>query len=475
MGNLKYMGITLLALMGLFKGGDARARQNIVIGEMSIGYDYQNRNYNLSDTKPGGTSEVADIRDLFTTPRVRLSSRDVSDLFEFTYAPTFHYDSVDSSSFIGQDSNLLAEKNINRDWLVRATNSYFYGQDPVADYVQQNAAIVPGQTTAASEQVVGAGQQQGVAPKLTENLGRHKYWRDDFGLRTDYTYAQNSVVGAGYNFGVLRNVNNDSTVGYSDYDRHEGVGRLSYRFNAKWQAETEASYVKSNNSANVIGSLNSDLEEYHGRFRVNYDHHTHDVFFGQYSYAESVYNNPLSQDAAIHTATVGWDHDFSRRLRMTLSGGPTLVTFQNGGDHTGYNAFAGLVWDFIHSSINASSAYTYDFENFNGLNSGLSKIWRSGLGYSYKFTPQLQTTFSAGYEKNDHGLPLGINPSSSGYLLQYTDETKDAGLVVSYNFLRWYTLSASYRYAQYQSDYYPDYDEHRVLLTLAVSKELLRW
>lgn len=38
--------------------------------------------------------------------------------------------------------------------------------------------------------------------------GRREYWRNDFGLQTDYTYAPDSVVGAGYNFGLLRNTVN---------------------------------------------------------------------------------------------------------------------------------------------------------------------------------------------------------------------------------------------------------------------------
>ena len=57
----------------------------------------------------------------------------------------------------------------------------------------------------------------------------------------------------------------------------------------------------------------------------------------------------------------------------------------------------------------------------------------------------------------------------------YTEKTWEAGVSVGYNFLRWYTVSVSYRYADYQSEYDQDYDEHRVMLSLTATSEIFRW
>ena len=46
--------------------------------------------------------------------------------------------------------------------------------------------------------------------------------------------------------------------------------------------------------------LNDDLEEYHGRFRLNYDWRASDLFFGEYSYSATNYESQLNEDAAIH-------------------------------------------------------------------------------------------------------------------------------------------------------------------------------
>jgi hypothetical protein len=473
MGNLKKAGVVLLAWTGLHPVSAVWARQNIIIGELSVGYDFQDRNYKQADAAVNSDAEKT--RNLFASPRVRLFSRDVSDLLEFTYAPTFTYDDVDSSHFVGQDLNLLAKKNINRDWVVQATNSYFYGEDPVADNEQRGESIFPGEET--SESSIGAERNTNAPRKLSDVGGRQRYWRNDFGLSTDYTYAQDSVVGGTYNFGVLRYDDEETNLGESDYDRHEGIGRLSYRFNGQWQVETEVGYVKGiydKPRSSAIAVVDEDLEEYHGRIRTNYRWRPHDVYYGEYSHAETVYKDEALNNSAIHNITLGWNHDFSPRLRMTLAGGPSLVTFEEGDDETGYNAYAGLVYTFQQATLSANTSYGFEYDNFDGLQSGLSKTWRSELECSYRFMPELEAIFTTGYERKDHEQLSGITTALDSDRLNYTEETFDAGLRVGYGFLRWYTLAASYRYSDHSAPY-DDYDEHRVLLTLTATHELLRW
>ena len=594
MAHRRHTGPALLALAGLLLPGTTWARQNIAIGEISIGYDYQERNYNQEEpanpatTEPidsplttGSTESTAstestqstteptqstqpptptltdkregDTRSLFVTPRIRVSSKGATDLVEFTYGPTFTWDEVDNSDNVGHDLSLNAEKNLSPRWLVRATDSFYYGEDTVADYQRRSGDIVPTSEAPAPEAEVAP--EEPIGQELTEAYGRREYWRNDFGLQTDYTYAPDSVVGAGYNFGLLRNVN-DEVGGQDDYDRHEGIGRLSYRFTNRWRAETQLSYVKGIYDEAVIPvsravaepatadatgdtaatgdtttaegetaavetttpasdettttedqpaettdtlaleELNDDLEEYHGRFRLNYDWRASDLFFGEYSYSATNYESQLSEDAAIHRFTGGWEHDFTSRLRMTLSAGPTFITYDESDNDTGYNAAAGLVWNLNQSAFTAKTGYDYDFENFDGRRSGLSKIWRSQLGYSYNFTPNLQTRLTTGYERADREEPrdvqvlnaietaaaepaatdsMDIAPVEEPDNFQYTEETWDAGLSVSYTFQRRYTVSVSYRYADYQSDYDLDYDEHRVLLSLSATSEIFRW
>lgn len=534
-----HTAVSVISVFGsILLAGEALARQNILIGEISIGYDYQEREYDEQDSRTslaataGETTDAAaealrrnneiregDARALFATPRFRFSSRETDDLIELSYAPTFTYDDVYSSTDTGHDLNVLAEKNLSKEWLVHASNSYFYGDDTVTDYQRRTGPIIDAPEQPSTPAEVGAGATETVRP-LTENYGRREYWRNDLEMRTDYTYAQDSVVSAGYNFGVLRNVS-DEVDGYSDYDRHEGIGRLSYRFTRQWNAETELRFVKgiydettlttitpgvtateseSTSSGGVAvpvtaptitsEEFDDDLEEYHGRLRVNYDWRAHDVFFGRYAYSTTDYVSTLREDSAIHVLTAGWDHDFSNHLRMTLSGGPTFVTFDESDNETGFNAYAGLTWDLVHSAFNASTSYTYEYENFDGRRTGLAKIWRNELGYEYRFTEAIRARVDAGYEVSDHEEPrtteeiiviantAGESATSSAAAqdhFSYQEDSYDVGLKLTYDFLRYYSLSTSYRYANFQSDAEQDYDEHRVLVTLTASTELFRW
>ena len=183
MAHRRHTGPALLALAGLLLPGTTWARQNIAIGELSVGYDYQERNYDQEEpidtaattaptTEPsdstdsplttGSTESTAstestqstteptqspqpptptltdpregDTRSLFVTPRIRVSSKGATDLVEFTYGPTFNWDDVDGSDNVGHDLSLNAEKNLRPRWLVRATDSFYYGTDTVADY-----------------------------------------------------------------------------------------------------------------------------------------------------------------------------------------------------------------------------------------------------------------------------------------------------------------------------------------------------
>ena len=263
MAHRRHTGPTLLALAGLLLPGTTWARQNIAIGELSVGYDYQERNYNQEEPAntatteptdspdstdsplPAGSTESTpstestqsttesaqstqlptptltdkregDTRSLFVTPRIRFSSKGATDLVEFTYGPTFTWDEVDNSDNVGHDLSLNAEKNLTKDWLIQGTDSFYYGQDSVSDYERRSGAIGPtveqsGAKTEPSADVPGtkpsrpgpdadAGQIENAGQELTDEYGRQEYWRNDFGLRTDYTYAQDSVFGAGYNF-----------------------------------------------------------------------------------------------------------------------------------------------------------------------------------------------------------------------------------------------------------------------------------
>ena len=60
MAHRRHTGPALLALAGLLLPGTTWARQNIAIGELSIGYDYQERKYDKAELAEPLTGEPTD-------------------------------------------------------------------------------------------------------------------------------------------------------------------------------------------------------------------------------------------------------------------------------------------------------------------------------------------------------------------------------------------------------------------------------
>ena len=531
--------IVILAGAGILTGGAATAvlaRQNIVIGEISVHYDHQDRTYDHTRSVPvdnngnvvaedlgtpadGNSTRVilledrtGDRRDYILTPRLTYSSTGITDTIELTYAPGVHYDHLDESTDIDQDFGLHAEKNLNRNWLVTLDNRYFLGDDSLHGNERRTADIVPASGEAAAPEPTVGSPAAEPDQALTERFGRRRYWTNTMDISTDYTYGEDRTFSVGYNFDVLRNDNSDQVGGYTDYDRHTGDLQLHHRFNRKWSAEGEARYsrglfdepdvlvVTPSPTATppdeetpavqrLTGIDSEDLKEYNFRIRGGYDTSSHYHLFTEYSYLGTDYDSSLRQDSDIHNVALGFDYDISQRLHVTLSGGPSWVVRDNSSTETDYNAYGGATWDFLHGTATVFAGKSYVQDNFDGRGSGLTDSWDTGVTLDYQLTRDLTATVSANYNHDQRQqLPLSQTvivvdqeqPAPAGTVRdEYTEKDYDAGFSLSYTFLRWYTLSSGYRYYNHDSDLTADgadsYHEHRAFIELAVSKELFRW
>lgn len=512
-------------------------RQNILIGEVSIRYDHQDRTYTNDDlvaTTPadeGGAVIAADVgetgsgvtvvvledrrgdrQQYFLTPRLTFSSTGISDVFEVTYAPSLNYDHLDETTDLDHDFGLRAERNLTRNWLVSLNNRFFLGDDPVRGEQYRTAAIVPETGEPVVEEPAVGSPAEGAEEPLTERFGRRRYWTNTLDLSTDYDYGADRTVTAGYSFDVLRNDDSDAVGGYTDYDRHTGSFSLNHRFNQRWSGLGEVRYSRGlfdepdvvvvNPPENggdaridqVAGTGSDDLAEYTFRARGGYDTSPHLHLFTEYSYLNTDYDAALREDYAVHNIGLGIDYDVTQRLHVTLSGGPSWGSFENSPTETDYNAYAGLTWDYMHGALTFFAEKGYDQSNFDGRRSGLTDFWRTGVALDYQLTRALTATVSATYRDNrrlqyptpqtivvvDDGQPAAdpLPPEDFGRT-EYTEKDYDAGFSLAYTFLRWYTISGGYRYYNHDSDLVEggtgSYYEHRAFVQLAVSKELLRW
>ena len=529
MKNQVWKGLAMVIGVAVLMGMTVEpvgARQNILIGAVSVRYDHQDRTYDNEgsavDVADGSAGDVVaqgvgnatadngprilvledrtgDRRDYILSPRLTFSSTGISDVVEFTYAPGVHYDHIDESTDLDHDFGLRMEKNLTRNWLVTLNNHFFLGEDPIRDEELRTTDIIS-QTgePAPPEPSVGSPPAE-PDQTLTERFGRRRYWTNTMDAGSEYTYGEDRIINVGYTFDVLRN--DDADVGgYTDYDRHTGDLLLHHRFNRKWSTEGEASYTRglfdqprvaitapAGQQAAVIDS--EDLKEYNFRLRGTYDTSSHYHLFTEYGFLGTDYDSSLRQDSDIHNLTLGFNYDISQRLHVTLSGGPSWVVRDNSSTETDYNAYGGITWDFLHGTTTLFAGKSYVQDNFDGRGSGLTDSWDTGVTLDYQLTRNLTAAFSATYTHDQRQqLPLAQTaifvdqeqPAPTEFnRFEYTEKDYDAGASLTYTFLRWYSLTGGYRYYNHDSDLTADgadsYHEHRAYIELAVSKELFRW
>lgn len=509
-------GIILIFCWGaVLTATSGHCRQNILIGEVSIRYDHQERTYDdtalITATPDGSGGEIVaegvggaaggptviivedrrgDRQRFLLSPRLTYSSIGISDVIELTYAPSLNYDDIYDTTDLDHYFGLRAERNLTRNWSVEVSDSFFLGDDPVRGEELRTAVIVPetGEPVV-EEPVVGAPAEES-EDVLTERYGSRRYWTNSLDLSTGYDYGEDRTVRAGYVFDVLRNEDSSDVGGYTDYDRHTGRLFLDHRFTRKWRADGDLRYSRGLFDESdvlvvtpdagtpdseeyveverVTAADSDDLSEYELRARGGYDSSPHLFLFSQYRYRKTDYDADLREDYQINEIAVGFDYDITQHLHATLYGGPTWGSFENSPTETDYSAYGGVTWDYMHGALSFFVEKGYDQSNFDGRRSGLTDFWRTGMSLDYQLTQALTATVSASYRDNERlqfpaprtviiiddgqaGAEAAL-PQESFDRVEYTEKDYDAGFSLAYTFLRWYTLSGGYRYYNHETD-----------------------
>jgi len=491
----------------------AQARQNIVIGEISVRYDHQERDYEHPSVQAGETDPAqpvvvvledrrGDRQRYIVAPRIRLSSTGPADYLEFTWAPALNYDHLYESTDLDQDLGLRLGRDLNRQWSIRLDERFFLGDDPYLADQLSTALIVPetGEMVEPEAQD-GSGSN---SDQLTENYGRRRYWRNNLDLATEYRYGPDRKATLALTYAALRNDSGEQTTGYTDYDRYTGRLSVSHRLNRHWRGEGEVRYTRglfddpqlvvlAPDDRSVTGTASDDLEEGLLRLRAGYDSTPHLHLFSEYWYQQTDYDAALRRDYSIHNLAVGLEYDFLTRFHLVLSGGPSWGSFENSPTEQDYNFSGSLTYDFTHGSLTLSGDKGYDQENFDGRRSGLTDYWDTGLSMEYRLRRDLSLNLSVNYRDNRR---LQVPAVSSVVVdqetleelaggdpdlgrVEYTEKDTDAGFSLAYTFLRWYTVVGGYRYFKHDTDSEilggGSYDEHRFFVQVIASREMWRW
>ena len=472
--------LSCVSSLGLSVANSAYARETIVTGSAGTGYDFRERKYKQEQAD---NEDEGDAHKINIGPTITVASRGVYDTLNLTYSPQLSYDFVDEDNEVNQQLSVSDERYLSKHWSLTLSDDFRYSDDPESSS-DTSTTVTTGDD----------GQTDGVSRDVLSNdLSGRQYWTNTAGVRTSYALLENTRLGGGYNYTVLRNEGGGDEGGdaYDEYDKHAFFTNLSHGFNANWRSSLGLNYTRGlyDDEETVSGSSAAgstpDLDEYGGNVGVDYILSQRDFFPVKYSLSETQYDGDTRRDTQAHEWSAGWDHAFDQQTRVTVGAGPSYVKTQGLDGTWGYNAYLTFMKQYEHLTYSLQLDKRYETQNFSGTDeSGLTDTYNASANLAYQYTEALGLNLFGRYTRESQIDPQGdYRDAVTGVLVESTtgDVTYDkdiyqAGLGLNYAFARWYTAGVKYVYyvsdGQLDSDQYTD---HRVLFTLSASKELWRW
>lgn len=449
----------------------AFARQTTVTGTADMIYDFRERTYDQKAADPSG--KIGDKQKFGVGPEVSVVSQGINDTFSLLYAPLLNYDFVTDTSGVDHKLNLKGERNLSQYWTFTVTDDYIRSDDPSLS-----------STSSAATYAASVNGQQPAIPvnELSRDLSGQKYWNNTAAVRTAYSLAENSRIGGGYSYSVLRN--DQGGTGYQDYDKHAFSTDFSYGFTQNWRSNMGLSYTRGlydiNNVSLAPGSSTGspDLHEYGASFGVDYVDSVKDYFPLKYAFTGTQYDSNARPDNETHQWSAGWDHSFDARSKLALGGGPSYALTQGQDGTWGYNAYLNFTKKYEHASYALLFDKRYEAQNFTGTDaSGLTNTYNARADFTYQYTQSLGFDLFGHYSWQSTLNPQGqYSTAVAAGSTTYDKNIYEAGTGFSYSFAQWY--KAGIKYVYYVSDgklASDQYTDHQVLLTLSATKELWRW
>jgi len=225
--RLLRFAVTLSGVIVLFAPSCAAARQTTVTGSLGMGYNYWERTYKDENVEDTVTSRnEGDRRDWSVWPEIELRSSGIHDLLSLRYRPVLTYDDLRDTTYVDHYLTLAGQRFLTRNWNVSLSNNFVLSTDPTRDEAPFARLGHEGPAAGTPQGPTTQNAEQGRDTQLTRNLGRRRYWTNDLTVRTNYTYAEDSDMGVGYTYDVLRNESGDNGIAadYEEYDRHDFSG-----------------------------------------------------------------------------------------------------------------------------------------------------------------------------------------------------------------------------------------------------------
>ena len=523
-GVASHLGLLLPAFVAVAVLGSlspSAARDYKVSGGITTGYEFYDRQYEKEEVEKeevseeageGTTESTASAATAATTaatttqkddtynrlrvaPLIIVNSSSARDEISLRYSPGFYYDTETSDHDIDHNLNAGYKYSLTRNWQLKLTERYLLTDKNIAETSSETESSKTTETQTTAEN----------AEPLADNDGRRRYWTNDLGFVSEHTYGEESLFSLGYTFGVLENIDTDPESNYENYNRHSAQASLGHRFDSIWKLTASGNYIRGlyDNTTKEEATdgedeiTEKDLSEYRASTSLESRLIEHNPLSLAYSFAAIDYDDEEQATVTLHDVTAGWQWEISKDLTVNLGAGPSFQKTEGQSGNWGYNGNMKVRYALERGALELSANRGYAIENFTGTNeNGLREFWQSRLGFDYTLVENLSFKLFTTYRNEDQeeiteqrvaqtevaadAEPAAETTAEEQQIITETAvfnrQQYGAGTSLGYKFGQWYSANLSYNYLQQDSEQVDDsYDEHRLIFSLSVEKDLLNW
>jgi hypothetical protein len=366
--------------------------------------------------------------DYLTTvsPGINLTMSSQRNSLSLDYSPTWvWYDKNDQNDTVRHAGTLAFGQNVTQHLRFNVTDTYTRSEEPLETYEEVESARSTRNTYQRNTGSVSATYQFGPEDTITFGYSNNYLENEDPTLDdgtiqdpfVSMTYWFNLKNGLDLNYGYTRAIftRDDGLPPGDDYDGHAAGLAYTYRF-------TPGTSI----------SLGYNL--------------TTRTFEG------------ITEDYRVHEAYAGFGYDFSADLSVSLRGGVFTQKNERSDDETGYTYDASFTKRFNRGSFAIGGRGGWDEAYLEAERRGFTRFWSANTRLNYRLLERL-SAFAGGSFRRDKDVTYR----------EWKTAGANAGL--SLEFLRYFSLSLNYTYAERDDDVdTEDYRVNRVMLILTATK-----
>ncbi len=368
------------------------------------------------------------------SPSVSLSLLSQHTQLGLAYTPSFvWYTEESEDNTVRHSATLTFSHDLSEHLRFEFSDTYVKSDDPLEE----------------TEEIVGARDT------------RNTYQRNTGDVSLTYLFGPQNSLTMGYRNSTLKNDDVDEDDGRSQ----SPYATLSYRINIKNRFELEYEYEREDFwRENASPAVPTEDDSYGHGSGISYFYSFTPHTTGMLRYRVTTRNyDGTEEDYKVHDGSAGFDHAFSPSYSISAEVGYFIQKNAFSSDETGFTYDASMTRRFERGSISIGGIGGWDETTLQANSTGFTRYWSAKVSTDYQITEPL-AVHAAGFFRHDKE-----EDANREY------DTMGGSCGLSWTFLRWFSLSLDYAYAERDDDLTADsYTDNRVSLTLMASR-LYRW